>query len=246
MKVSVIIPTYNSSKFILKTLDSIVNQTLEPFEIIIIDDSSTDDTVQLLNRYIKFNKTNNIHIYRNQLNSGPGLSRNLGIKKSKGSFIAFCDSDDIWNKNKLELQTKLLENHPIVGTSFKIIDENGRNKVVNYHGLYNYRKMLVNNYIACSSVMINLNIISKEDLLFESCIHEDYLLWLQLLKKYKISCFIMSDVFLIYNRRSESFSSGFIKKMKSTYYIYYKTFNNHFLAFFYTTRKIVLSLPKYI
>jgi glycosyltransferase involved in cell wall biosynthesis len=246
MNISVIIPTYNSSNFICKTLDAIINQTLKPHEIIIVDDVSTDNTLEVLENYKHVNKIDFIHIYINHRNSGPGLSRNFGIKKSKCSIIAFCDSDDVWSLNKLELQSKLVENHPIVGTSFIIIDNKGRNKTINYHGIYNYKNMLMNNYIACSSVMINLKFISKDDIVFESCIHEDYLLWLRLLKKYNFTCYIMSEKLLFYNRRNESFSSGLVKKIKSTHNIYMLIFNNQFISFFYTARKVFLSVSKYI
>lgn len=108
-KVSVIIPTYNCAQYICQAVDSVLAQTYHDFELVVVDDGSTDDTKELLMRYDK-------HLtYIYQENKGMTAARNTGIKNSSGEYIAFLDSDDIWLPNKLERQVKLLDESPEVG-----------------------------------------------------------------------------------------------------------------------------------
>jgi len=98
---SVIIPTCNSSKTIIKTLDSVFSQTFQDFEVIVVDDGSTDCTVSLVNRSISDSR---IQVFPLQENKGVAYARNVGISKAKGRFIAFLDSDDLWLNDKLSKQ----------------------------------------------------------------------------------------------------------------------------------------------
>ncbi|MHC1681565.1 MAG: glycosyltransferase family 2 protein [Clostridiaceae bacterium] len=106
--VSVIIPLYNSELFIYETIKSIIDQTYRNIEIIIIDDGSIDNSAEIVNKIIKEYSKDTIRYYY-QPNSGVSVARNNGIKKSKGKYIAFLDSDDLWVKTKLEKQIKELE-----------------------------------------------------------------------------------------------------------------------------------------
>jgi len=102
MKISVICPTYNSENFVENTLTSVINQSFLPDEIILIDDGSTDNTIQVLESFKKEYKRNiRIQILKSNHN-GPGKARNIGIKNANNEWIAFLDSDDIWHANKLE------------------------------------------------------------------------------------------------------------------------------------------------
>ena len=124
--VSVIIPYFKKKKFIKKTLISVQKQTYQNIEIILIYDDSDDSDY----RYIMdlTNKDKRIKIIKNTSNLGAGESRNLGIKSSKGKFIAFIDADDIWHEKKLEIQLKfmLYKSHLISHSSYKIIDESDK------------------------------------------------------------------------------------------------------------------------
>jgi glycosyltransferase involved in cell wall biosynthesis len=108
--VSVVIPTYQCEQYISQSIDSVLAQTFKDYEIIIIDDGSTDNTQELLRKY---SKMRNIKIF-SQSNQGPAAARNLGIRMSSGEFIAFLDADDIWLPNKLEKQITFLEKHPLI------------------------------------------------------------------------------------------------------------------------------------
>ena len=111
MKFSVIIPTFNRAYCLERAIDSVLNQSFKDFELIIVDDGSTDDTVEVLKKYqnkISYIKTKNL---------GVSHARNVGIKKSRGEWIALLDSDDEWHENKLELQNKFISENPNIPLS---------------------------------------------------------------------------------------------------------------------------------
>jgi len=111
-KVSVVIPTYNCAQYIAEAIESVLNQTYKDFEIIVIDDGSTDNTQEIIKPYLNKIK----YIY--QQNSGPSAARNRGIKEANGEYIAFLDADDIWLPQKLELQIKFMETYFNIGLTF--------------------------------------------------------------------------------------------------------------------------------
>lgn len=122
-KVSVVIPTYNRAKYICEAIDSVLAQTYKDHEIIVIDDGSTDNTKELLNKY----ETKIKYIY--QENKGISAARNAGIKVAKGEYIAFLDSDDLWLSEKLKVQVKALEENKEIGlvySSMSRIDSSGK------------------------------------------------------------------------------------------------------------------------
>ena len=100
--VSIIMPTFNSERFLKDTLEGILQQTYVNWELLITDDGSTDNTIKIIKDYQAFEKR--IHLFTLSENSGAAVARNNSISKSNGSFIAFCDSDDTWNEDKLEKQ----------------------------------------------------------------------------------------------------------------------------------------------
>lgn len=106
--VSIITPSYNSSAFIIETINSVRSQTYKNWEMIIVDDCSTDNTVEVIENYIKENNENRIRLYINQKNSSAAVSRNRAIREAKGKWIAFLDSDDLWKPNKLEEQISFM------------------------------------------------------------------------------------------------------------------------------------------
>lgn len=117
--VSCIIPFLNSEKFLDEAIDSVLNQTHENWEIILVDDGSKDGSTEVALNYAKENPNKIFYFeHKNHQNLGSGVSRNLGIKFSKGEYIAFLDADDIWLPNKLEKQIKILEENPEVGMVF--------------------------------------------------------------------------------------------------------------------------------
>ncbi len=185
MKISVIIPTFNRADFLPKTINSIQNQTIKPDEIIIIDDGSTDNTKEILKDFdIKY-------IY--QKNNGVSSARNLGIKNAKNSWLAFCDSDDIWNNDKLEKQINFYKLYPNI--LFSHTDELWKfnDKIINQKKHqqkpkgYCFCDNLSQCKIGASTVLIHKSVLDDIGLFDENlkaC--EDYDLWLRILQKYEL------------------------------------------------------------
>jgi glycosyltransferase involved in cell wall biosynthesis len=129
--ISVIIPVYNCENYLAEAIESVLEQTYKPVELIVVDDGSTDRTKEVAQRY----QENIAYIY--QPNSGTSSARNHGVRKSKGSFLAFHDADDIWSKNKLELQMQVFNDEPEVDAVFGHVkqfyspelDQETRNKI---------------------------------------------------------------------------------------------------------------------
>ena len=122
-EVSVIIPVYNAEKYIGQTLESVLRQTFQDYEIIIINDGSTDDSYSIAKTYQQRNE-NIIKIFghKGESNRGVAVSRNLGIKKSHGRFIAFLDADDQWFPHKLRRQVDVMKSDPSLGMCYTKAD----------------------------------------------------------------------------------------------------------------------------
>lgn len=181
--VSVIIPAYNSSMFISHAVNSVVNQSYTNWEIIIIDDCSTDDTADIINGFVKSDER--IFSISNECNLGVSKSRNLGIERSTGDFIAFLDADDVWHKDKLKCQLDKLNNSDFdfSYTSYAIVDANGfeiKNPYIVPEKV-NFEFLLRENFIGCSTVMFSRKI--ADSFKFPTNFyHEDYCLWLDIFK----------------------------------------------------------------
>jgi len=181
--VSIITPCYNASRFIAETIESVLAQTYPHWEMIIVDDCSTDDSVSIVEEYVK--KDSRIRLFKLKKNSGPALARNKAIELSQGRFIAFLDSDDLWLPQKLDRQVKFMLNFDLAisYSAFKKIDENGNisNKIIHVPKEASYKTLLKTNYIAFSTSMIDTSKIGKV-FLPNIRMRQDYALWLKLLK----------------------------------------------------------------
>ena len=122
--VSIIMPSYNTGKFIQETIDSVINQTYDNWELIIVDDCSSDNTDEI----VKSIKDDRIFYLKNKKNSGAAVSRNKALKMAKGKWIAFLDSDDLWKKDKLEKQIKFMKNNNYHFSYTNYIEKNNRTK----------------------------------------------------------------------------------------------------------------------
>lgn len=189
VKVTVIVPTYNRENCITKALDSILNQTYPDYEIVVIDDGSTDNTETILKRY------GNKIKYFYKSNGGPASARNLGIRTCSGEYIAFLDSDDTWLPNKLDLQISVLEKDNDAGLVFSdmyLADEKDKNLFSDLthpsEGKV-FLKLLKNNFIPTSSVVLRKTCLQKTGLFNESKTLigiEDYHLWIRLAKFFTV------------------------------------------------------------
>lgn len=155
--VSIITPSYNSSKFIEDCIKSVISQTYLEWEMIIVDDCSTDESKSLIKKYSK--KDKRIKTFFLEENVGAAVARNIAIRESKGKYIAFLDSDDLWKKNKLEEQLCFMISNDISFsfTSYQPISENGFEKysVVEVPKEIDYHSYLKNTIIGCLTVIID-------------------------------------------------------------------------------------------
>ena len=182
--VSIITPCYNAEKTIIETLNSVLAQSYPNWEMIIVDDSSTDTTVHIINDWMS--KDSRIRLYRTSSPSGsPALPRNIGIDKSKGEFIAFLDSDDVWLPNKLHLQVNYMchNNYDLTYSFYEKMSWEGHrsNRIIKTRDEVTYNDLLKSNAIPCLTSMIKKAAIGN--IRFKSIPQEDFCFWLDILKK---------------------------------------------------------------
>lgn len=182
-EVSVIMPAYNAERYIEEAVESVLNQTLSDLELIIIDDCSKDRTMEIVNRLSQSDPR--IHVIKNKVNSGVAKTRNYGLELSRGKYVAFLDSDDIWHKDKLEKQVSLAKKSKadIIYSTYSLMTEQGTKKYNDFvvPETVSFEQMLTCNYFGCSTVLLTKEIVDKYKF-NTTFFHEDYVLWLQLLQ----------------------------------------------------------------
>lgn len=218
-KISIIMPVYNSLEFLKETIDSVKLQTYKNWELIIVDDNSTDGSRKYLIK--KYRSEKKIKIFFNKKNYGPGYSRNKAIEKSSGNFLAFLDSDDLWVKTKLLDQMHFLRKNNLNLCHTNIIYKKKNNfykRIYKIPKILGYQDLLYNNYITTSSVMIRK--VKNFNYKFNNCGYDDYVFWLKILKK-KNKFFLFKKYLTIYKFRKNSVSSNKFKSLKWIFNIYY-------------------------
>lgn len=183
--VSIITPVYNSEKYISETIESVLNQTYKNWEHLIVDDCSTDNSWQLIQKYAE--KDERIKIYRLDKNSGPGVARNHAIKEAKGKYIAFLDSDDIWVPYRLERHVSFMMTgkYQFSHSSYGFLSQDGKvlSKIyVVRKEPVTYRYLLKKTDISCLTAVYDQELIGKH-YMPEIRRKQDYGLWLAILKK---------------------------------------------------------------
>ena len=231
--VSVIIPYYKKKNSILKTVNSVLNQIYQNFEIIIIYDDENNNDLNFINE-IK-NKDNRIFIIKNKKQIGAGNSRNIGINSSKGEFIAFLDADDTWKNDKLNKQINFMKinNYEASHTSYSIINE--RNEVIGNRTARNFfklKELLKSCDIGTSTVMIKRNLINNDVKFAPLKTKEDFVLWLKLLQK-NIKIYGLNEILTYWSRSNSSLSSSTIQKLIDGFSVYYKYMNFNYLKSIY-------------
>ena len=239
-KIDIILPNFNSSEYIKETIKSIIDQTFKNWKLIIVDDCSDKKTRTLLK---KFSKNKRIKIYWLKKNKGAGYCRNYAIKKSKSSYLAFIDSDDIWKKDKLETQLRFMENNNYLFTYTNYETFGKKIKFISPAKEYDFKKF-VNDTSICTSTMIIKKNILKNIKFINSEICEDYFFKCKILKICNAYC--LDNYLTKYRIRKNSLQSS---SLKNFYWIWkinreYNKFNfleNFFSLFFIS----INSLRKY-
>lgn len=195
--VTVFVPSCNHEKYVLETLESIKNQTYKNYELIIIDDFSTDNTVAIIDKWINENKFQ-CKFIKHSYNQGIIRTMNEFLENAKGKYYSGCASDDIWLPEKLEKQVKMLElsdeNTALVFSDALLINSEGelyQNKFIAYHRQYLslksgnfFNELILGNFIPAMTVTLKTDIIRKIGNWDENLTYEDYDMWLRLASKY--------------------------------------------------------------
>ena len=207
-KLSVIMPVYNAEKFIIKSITSVIEQTIKSWELIIINDASTDSTQKIIDSYT--DKDNRIKCFNLEKNSGAAVARNTGIIKATGKFIAFIDSDDIWLPTKSEVQINLMEKHKcdISCTSYVRIKEgNETGLLFKAPSTVFYSDILRRNPIGCSTAMIRAK--TCESVFMPNIrLRQDHAYWLKLLRNDSRKAIGIDEFLVIYQVNQESISAN--------------------------------------
>jgi len=217
--VSIITPNYNAEKFIAETIESVINQTYTNWELIIVDDCSTDDSLAIINEFIK--KEDRIKLIKLSKNSGPAVARNNGIEVAKGEYMAFLDSDDRWFSNKLEVQLNFMQKHnyALTFTSYYSVNEQKeKQKIIRAKKQITYKNLLTNNYIGCLTAMYSVQQLGKVymPLVLK---RQDWGLWLKITKN-NIVAYGIQEPLASYTRRETSISSNKFNLLKYNWKIY--------------------------
>lgn len=218
--VSIITPVYNSNRFIRETVKSVLNQTYSNFELIVVDDHSSDDSLEILTDLAE--EDSRVKVFQTPTNSGAAVARNIGLENAQGQFVAFVDSDDIWEKNKLEHQLLFMKENQIgfTYTNFQIVSENNEvlKAVISLPSRLDYKKLLKNTAIACSTVMIDKRIFG-DFRMPEVRKGQDTATWLMLLREGQ-TAHLVDEVLLSYRIVKGSISSNKVEALKRTWNTY--------------------------
>lgn len=244
--VSVIMPNYNTEDFIEESVESVLKQTYHNFELIIVDDLSTDNSVRKIKELQKLDER--IKLIELKNNGGAANARNIAIEHANGEFIAFIDSDDIWVDEKLRIQVEFMkkENLTFVGSYYKYIDFEGNdlNKVIRGKTLRNYWQILKESP-GNSTVIYNARILGKT---YVPIIKKrnDYLMWLNVIKKAR-SVTILPEILVNYRIRPNSLSHskrGLVKYHWKIYrkYEHLSIAKSIYLVMYFITKSILRKL----
>lgn len=248
--VSILTPTFNTEKFIRLTIESAQNQTYTNWEMILVDDASTDNTVAIIEEFVK--KDSRIKLFKLSENRGNGFARNAALEKATGKYIAYLDADDLWFPEKLEKQIQFLKanNLHFTFSFYDSIDEEGNdlNRRVESPNPLTYKQLFFCNYVGNLTAIYDADYFGKI-ILETSQKRQDWRIWLTILKQIKTAKPVPESL-AFYRIRKDSVSSSKFKLIKHNFGVY-REFHRYNFVFsvslmvrFLFTQLIIK--PKYI
>ena len=221
--VSIIMPSYQSGLYIADAINSVMRQTYPHWELLITDDASSDNSVQIINAFTS--QDERIRLFQLEQNSGVATARNHSIQQAKGRYIAFLDSDDCWHPAKLEKQLAFMQQHlhAFTFTAYQLMNSNGQllNKTIPVPAKISYQHYLGNTIIGCLTVMIDrekIKHISMPNLKMS----QDMALWLSILRN-GVTAYGLGEVLAYYRLNPNSNTAN---KIKAAVYVW-KVYRNH-------------------
>ena len=247
-QVSVVIPCYNSNRTIKKCVESALSQEEVLLEVIVVDDGGSEKAADVLTDFLCDERLN---IIRLEKNKGVANARNTGVKAANGEYIAFLDSDDWWDGRKLKKQLEIFENNgtneniALVCTGREIYDSRGNatGKYIGVKEKITYEDLLKTNSINCSSVLIPKKT-ALEFPMGHDNMHEDYITWLSILKKYG-TAYGIDEPLLKYRMDIKSKSGNKFKSAYMTYNVYKYLGLNFFQRIYHMMTYTINGIKKY-
>jgi len=243
--VSIVMPSYNTAEYIAESIQSVLAQSYKNWELLIVDDCSTDNTDEIVKPYLIDER---IRYLRNEKNSGAAVSRNRALRDAKGKWIAFLDSDDLWMPDKLSKQIKFMEEHDyhFSYTNYSEIDTEGNVNGVTVTGPKHITKSGMFNYCwpGCLTVMYDAKVIGLIQIA-DIKKNNDYAMWLKVCRK--ADCYLLNEELALYRKgRSGSISTHSIKELIGWHYKLYKDAEgqNRLVSLINTGRNLVFGFYK--
>lgn len=241
--VSIIMPSYNTARYILETIESVLQQTYSNWELIIVDDNSTDNTAEIMNRI----EDDRIICINKETNQGAALARNEAIRKARGKYVAFLDSDDIWHEDKLNKQVHFMKqnDYAFTYTLYEHIDEDGKPMGVLVSGPKKVGRKGFNLYCWCGCLTVmydaeKLGLVQIEDLKKRN----DYAMWLKINDKYP--GYLLPEVLGYYRKRENSLSNVKVSSLIKYHYILFRkgSGKSPISSLIYTGLNVICSIYK--
>lgn len=223
--VSIIIPAYNVEKYIAETMESVRLQTYPHWELLVVEDGSSDNTVEVIEEYIKNKEEKRIRLIRQPTNMGAAKARNRGVQEAIGRYIAYLDGDDLWKADKLERELAFMQEKDVAFafTGYEFADENakGLGKVVRVPQTLTYKEALKNTTIFTTTVMFDTKKISKDMLKMPVIKSEDTALWWKLLRNGYVA-YGLDENLVLYRRAGKTLSSNKLEAIRRIWNLYRK------------------------
>ena len=245
--VSIIMPSYNTATYISESIQSVLAQTYGDWELIIVDDCSTDDTDRVVNFFLSDRR---IKYFKNERNSGAAVSRNKALQEARGKWIAFLDSDDLWMPDKLQKQLSFMvdNGYSFSYTNYEEMNNDGKKNGIRVTGPKIITKTGMLNYCwpGCLTVMYDMSVVGLVQIA-DIKKNNDYAMWLKVCKK--ANCYLLNETLALYRRgRVGSVSSHSIKTMIGWHYKLYREAEeqNAITSLYNTMRNMLFGLYKKI
>ena len=223
--ISIIVPVYNVEKYIVETMDCVRGQTFEHWELLLVEDCSTDHTVEIIENDLQQKPDDRIRLLRQPHNMGAARARNRALFEARGRYIAYLDADDLWVPDKLERELAFMKGKEaaFVFTGYEFADEqgNGTGKVVRVPETLTYEQALKNTTIFTTTVMFDTNRIEKKLLEMPIMKSEDTALWWKILRNGYVA-YGLDENLVKYRRVGKSLSSNKIEALRRIWNLYRK------------------------
>ena len=228
--VSIITPCFNSEKYVSQAIQSVISQTHENWELLLVDDYSSDETFAIISNFTS--QDNRIKAFKLDKNSGAGVARNFAIQKASGNYIAFLDADDVWKPQKLEKQLHFMQtqNIPFTFSFYETIDKAGnlRNETITTPLKITYKQLYYCNWIGNLTGIYSVDFFGKIPISSLKK-RQDWMLWLQIVKEIQTAIPVPESL-AYYRVREDSISASKWKLIKYNFKVYRDFHQRNFIA----------------